>query len=208
MFVDIRDFTTLSENLNPTDNFLFINSFNKRMGPIIRKHEGFIMQYLGDGFMALFPNGAQNALRAAVAMNKELENFNRERIDKNRVPIKIGIGMQNGNLIMGITGDIERLDAAIISDTVNTASRIEGLSKHFGTNILITERCIENLTQPEEFDFRFLGPVQVKGKQKPIRLYECIDGDESSLFNHKLETLSIFNEGMKLISTRNLPWPR
>jgi adenylate cyclase len=198
MFVDIRDFTTLSENLNPTDNFLFINSFNKRMGPIIRKHEGFIMQYLGDGFMALFPNGAQNALRAAVAMNKELENFNRERIDKNRVPIKIGIGMQNGNLIMGITGDIERLDAAIISDTVNTASRIEGLSKHFGTNILITERCIENLTQPEEFDFRFLGPVQVKGKQKPIRLYECIDGDESSLFNHKLETLSIFNEGMKL----------
>ena len=198
MFVDIRDFTTISENLNPKDNFLFINSFNKRMGPIIRKNDAFIMQYLGDGFMALFPNGAQHALRAAVAMNKELENFNRERRAKNRLPIKIGIGMQNGNLIMGITGDIDRLDAAIISDTVNTASRIEGLSKHFGTNILVTQDCIDNLTQAEEFNFRFLGPVRVKGKQKPIELYECINGDEQILQRHKLDTLGTFNEGMRL----------
>ena len=198
MFVDIRDFTTISENLNPKDNFLFINSFNKRMGPIIRKNDAFIMQYLGDGFMALFPSGAQNALRAAVAMNHELEKLNVERRGKNRLPIKIGIGMQNGNLIMGITGDIERLDAAIISDTVNTASRIEGLSKHFGTNILITQDCIDNLTHPEEFNFRFLGPVRVKGKQKPIELYECINGDEEILQQHKLDTLGTFNEGMRL----------
>ncbi len=198
MFVDIRGFTSISENLNPKDNFLFINSFNNRMGPIIRKNKGFIMQYLGDGFMALFPEGSQNALRASVEMNKELEDFNEERIQKNRLPIKIGIGMQNGNLIMGITGDVERLDAAIISDTVNTASRIEGLSKHFGSNILITERCIQNMNDPEEFDFRFLGPVQVTGKQRPIRLYECINGDEATLYKHKLETLGTFNEGMKL----------
>lgn len=198
MFVDIRGFTSISENLNPKDNFLFINSFNNRMGPIIRKNNGFIMQYLGDGFMALFPEGSQNALRASVQMNKELEDFNQERIRKNRLPIKIGIGMQNGNLIMGITGDVERLDAAIISDTVNTASRIEGLSKHFGSNILITERCIKNMDKPEEFDFRFLGPVQVTGKQRPIRLYECINGDEATLYKHKLETLDTFNEGMKL----------
>lgn len=198
MFVDIRDFTTISENLNPKDNFLFINSFNKRMGPIIRKNQAFIMQYLGDGFMALFPNGAQHALRAAVEMNKELEIFNQERKVKNRLPIKIGIGMQNGNLIMGITGDIDRLDAAIISDTVNTASRIEGLSKHFGTNILITQDCIDNLTHPEEFNFRFLGPVRVKGKQKPIQLYECINGDEQVLQQHKQVTLGTFDEGMRL----------
>ena len=198
MFVDIRDVTSISENLNPKDNFLFINSFNKRMGPVIRKNEGFIMQYLGDGFMALFPNGAQNALRAAVEMNKELEQLNNERIENDKAPVRIGIGMQSGNLIMGITGDIERLDAAIISDTVNTASRIEGLSKHFGTNILISDSCIDNLTDPEEFDFRFLGPVKVIGKQKPIQLYECINGDEQVLQKHKLETLGTFNEGMRL----------
>ena len=198
MFMDIRGFTTLSEGLNPKDNFLFINSFNKRMGPIIRKNEGFIMQYLGDGFMALFPNGSQNALRASVGMLEELKEFNKERIAKKRLPIKIGIGMQNGNLIMGITGDMERLDAAIISDTVNTASRIEGLSKHFGTSILITGSCKENLTHPEEFDFRYLGPVKVKGKQKPIDIYECINGDNSNLLKHKLDTLKSFDNGMEL----------
>jgi class 3 adenylate cyclase len=198
LFVDIRGFTALSEKLSPRDNFLFINSFNKKMGPIIRENKGFIMQYLGDGFMALFPGGSQQALRASVQMHVALEEYNRERMEKGRPPVKIGIGMQSGDLIMGITGDVERLDAAIISDTVNTASRIEGLSKHFGTSILITGRCRDNLSQPEEFDFRYLGPVQVIGKQKPIALYECINGDSPALLQHKLDTLDTFNQGMEL----------
>jgi class 3 adenylate cyclase len=198
LFVDIRGFTALSEKLSPRDNFLFINSFNKKMGPIIRENKGFIMQYLGDGFMALFPGGSQQALRASVQMHVALEEYNLERMAKGRSPVKIGIGMQNGDLIMGITGDVERLDAAIISDTVNTASRIEGLSKHFGTSILITGRCKEKLTHPDEFDFRYLGPVQVIGKQKSISLYECINGDSPALLNHKLETLNTFNKGMEL----------
>jgi len=198
LFVDIRGFTALSEKLSPRDNFLFINSFNKKMGPIIRENKGFIMQYLGDGFMALFPGGSQHALRASIQMHVALEEYNRERVEKGRSPVKIGIGMQNGDLIMGITGDVERLDAAIISDTVNTASRIEGLSKHFGTSILITGRCRENLSHPEEFDFRYLGPVQVIGKQKPIDLYECINGDSPALLEHKLHTLDTFDKGMDL----------
>jgi len=198
LFVDIRGFTALSEKLSPKDNFLFINSFNKKMGPIIRENKGFIMQYLGDGFMALFPGGSQQALRASVQMHVALDEYNRERMEKGRSPVKIGIGMQNGDLIMGITGDVERLDAAIISDTVNTASRIEGLSKHFGTSILITGRCRENLTHPDEFDFRYLGPVQVIGKQKPIDLYECINGDSPTLLDHKLQTLGTFDKGMDL----------
>ncbi len=198
MFVDIRDFTSLSEGLSPKDSFLFINSFNKRMGPVIRKNAGFIMQYLGDGFMALFPSGSQNALRASIEMHKTLDEYNKSRLKKDRSAVRLGIGMQNGDLIMGITGDIERLDAAIISDTVNTASRIEGLSKHFGTSILMTGKCLTNLTNPEEFDFRYLGPVQVIGKQKPIKLYECINGDTKTLYNHKLKSLNKFNNGMEL----------
>jgi len=198
MFVDIREFTSLSEGLSPKDNFLFINSFNKRMGPVIRKNSGFIMQYLGDGFMALFPGGSQNALRASIEMHQTLDVYNKSRLKKKRSTVRVGIGMQNGDLIMGITGDIERLDAAIISDTVNTASRIEGLSKHFGTSILMTGKCLTNLTNPEEFNFRYLGPVQVIGKQKPIKLYECINGDPETLYNHKLKTLGTFNRGMEL----------
>lgn len=198
LFADIRGFTGLSERLDPKDNFLFINSFNSRMGPIVRKHEGFIMQYLGDGFMALFPKGSQNALRASVEMHRALEEYNENRLVKGRFPVKVGIGMQNGNLIMGITGDIHRLDAAIISDTVNTASRIEGLSKHFGCSILLTETCKEQLTHDNEFDFRYLGPVQVHGKQQTLGLYECINGDEATLRQHKSATLETFNQGMEL----------
>jgi class 3 adenylate cyclase len=198
VFVDIREFTTISEGLSPKDNFLFINSFNKKMGPIIRKNSGFIMQYLGDGFMALFPTGSQDALRASVEMHRELDLYNEIRASKNRAPVRVGIGMQNGDLIMGITGDIKRLDAAIISDTVNTASRIEGLSKHFGTSILMTGKCIQKLSNKNEFDFRYLGPVKVMGKQKPIKLYECFNGDHKELYEHKLRTLETFDKGMEL----------
>ncbi len=198
MFTDIRGFTTISERLAPKENFLFINSFNKRMGPIIRKNEGFIMQYLGDGFMAIFPKGSQNALQASVEMHLSLAEYNEERLEKNRLPVHIGIGMQNGKLIMGITGDVERMDAAIISDTVNTASRIEGLSKHYGTSILLTDLCKNNLSRPEVFDFRYLGPVQVQGKQKALDLYECINGDHVTLREHKLNTLHTFQQGMEL----------
>ncbi|RIA08782.1 class 3 adenylate cyclase [Flavobacteriaceae bacterium MAR_2010_72] len=198
LFVDIRGFTTLSENMSPTENFYFINAFNKRMGPIIRNNEGFIMQYLGDGFMAIFPNGAQHALNASIAMQKDLKTYNNQRKVKNRKPVKIGVGMQNGRLIMGITGDIERMDAAIISDTVNTAARIEGLSKYFGSNILLTDLCMKNLSDASKFNFRFLGPVKVQGKLNPIDLYECIDGDEPNLLKHKLNTLKLFKKGMDL----------
>lgn len=198
VFTDIRDFTSISENLNPKDNFLFVNGFNNRMGPIIRKNGGFIMQYLGDGFMALFPEGSEGALNASVEMHLMLQEYNEERALKNRMPVKIGIGMQNGKLIMGITGDSDRLDAAIISDTVNTASRIEGLSKHYGTSILLTDSCKANLTNPEKYNFRHLGTAIVKGKQKSINLYECIDGDPPKLLAHKLETSATFQKGLDL----------
>ncbi len=196
VFADIREFTTISEGLSPKDNFLFVNGFNNRMGPIVRKNGGFIMQYLGDGFMALFPDGPQSALTASVEMHKVLHEYNKERVLKDRMPVKIGVGMQDGHLIMGITGDSNRLDAAIISDTVNTAARIEGLSKHYGTSILLTKECKNKLTDQKEFNFRYLGPVQVKGKQKAIELYECIDGDEDLLFDHKLRTTPTFNDAM------------
>ncbi|MBC2838685.1 adenylate/guanylate cyclase domain-containing protein [Robiginitalea sp. SC105] len=197
VFADIRGFTTISETLDPRDNFLFVNGFNNRMGPIVRRNGGFIMQYLGDGFMALFPDGAQGALRASVEMQELLREYNLERKLKDRMPVEVGVGMQNGKLIMGITGDAKRLDAAIISDTVNTASRIEGLSKHYGTSILLTEECRKSLTDADQFDFRYLGRVQLKGKNKPIDLYECIDGDEPGLKNHKLTHLELFDQAME-----------
>lgn len=204
LFADIRDFTTISERMEPSENFLFINSFNKKMGPIIRKNNGFIMQYLGDGFMAIFPGGSQDAVKASVEMHNLLKIYNKglNGSNSNWPNIKIGIGMQNGKLIMGITGDVDRLDAAIISDTVNTASRIEGLSKHYGTSILLTGECYNTLSNLDKFDFRYLGLVKVKGKQTPLELYECINGDSHEMYALKVETLHLFNKAISYYYNR------
>ena len=98
---------------------------------------------------------------------------------------------------MGITGDHVRMDAATISDTVNTASRIESLSKHYGANILLTGDSKNAIHPSDSYHFRFLGQVMVKGKNSALKLYECIDGDNRDLFLHKIETKPTFDQGMR-----------
>lgn len=203
LFLDIRDFTSLSEKMTPEENFQFVTSFNKRLGPIIRQYGGFINQYLGDGIMAIFPDSAAKALRASIDILNSLKRFNQQQIENDLSPIRIGIGMHTGPLIMGITGDAERLDAATISDAVNTASRIESLSKHFGVSILLSEATLSLIENKVDFQFRYLGKVQVKGKQKPVKIYECFNGDPPDVIQEKIETLATFKQGLKFYYQRD-----
>ena len=198
LFSDIRDYTSLSEQMTPEENFRFVNAFNQRMGPIIQKHRGFINQYLGDGIMAIFPENTNDTLQAAIDMQQELHVFNQQRISNNEIPIRMGIGIHSGPLIMGIIGDEQRMDAATISDTVNVASRVEGLTKHFGVNILISEDVINKLQHPDNFNVRYLGLVQVKGKTEIIKIYECFDGDAEEMIVLKKETSAEFEKGLEL----------
>ena len=201
-FSDIRAYTTLAETMTPTENFRFVNAYNRRMGPIIENHDGFINQYLGDGIMAIFPDSPQQALMAAVEMQLKLQEYNLKRQVDGRDPIKVGMGLHTGMLIMGITGDGERMDAATVSDAVNASSRIEGLTKYFGTNILLSEDTLEKLEHPEQFHIRFLGKVLVKGKAQPLGIHECFDGDESEIRDLKVFTLDAFNDGLDLYFKR------
>ncbi len=196
-FSDIRDYTSLSEKLSPQDNFRFVNAYNGRMGPIIQNNHGFVNQYLGDGIMAIFPNSPTDALRAAIQMQLVLQRYNQQRNSQGRSTIKVGMGLHTGSLIMGITGDENRMDAATISDSVNSASRIESLSKYYGNSILLSEVTLKKIATPDEFHFRYLGKVQVKGKQKPLKIYECFDGETSDIFELKLATLPTFNAGIQ-----------
>ncbi|MBK9500790.1 MAG: adenylate/guanylate cyclase domain-containing protein [Leptospiraceae bacterium] len=129
LFSDIRSFTTLSEDMSPEDNFKFLNSYLHAMGPSIRKNNGFIDKYMGDGIMAIFPEGSTDALQSAIEMLDELAEFNRTREKNGKLPIRIGIGIHVGYQMFGIIGDAERLEGTVISDAVNTASRLEGLTK-------------------------------------------------------------------------------
>jgi class 3 adenylate cyclase len=196
LFSDIRDYTTLSEQMTPEENFRFVCSFNERMGPAIRKHNGFINQYLGDAVMAIFPGQASDALNAAIEMHEEVQKLNEERLLKNEPAIKIGVGIHTGPLIMGITGDENRMDAATISDTVNTASRLEGLTKQYRASILLSDACLLQI-EKENYYLRYLGLVQLKGKQEPLHIYECFSPNTKEEVARKQKTLSLFNEGIE-----------
>jgi adenylate cyclase len=195
-FNDIRGYTTLAETMTPAENFNFVNAFHGRMGPLVEQYGGFINQYLGDAIMALFTQNPVNALRAAIGMQLVLQTYNQERSRKNRIPIHMGIGIHTGPLIMGIIGDQNRLDAATIADSVNTSSRIESLTKHFGVSILLSEESLKKIDAPQAFKFRYLGKVQVKGKNEPIGIYECFDGDTPELQEMKSKTLADFEKGL------------
>jgi len=196
LFTDIRDFTTLSEKMTPEENFHFVSSFNARLGPVIRSNNGFINQYLGDSIMAIFPENPEDALRAAVGMQKAVHELNKERKEVGLSSIRAGIGMHTGSLIMGITGDEFRMDAATISDTVNTAARIESLTKYYKSPLLLSDHTLKYLNGQNSFHFRHLGNVRLKGKNNLLSIIECINGFEELQFERKLHTLSLFSTAM------------
>ncbi|MEO8720273.1 MAG: adenylate/guanylate cyclase domain-containing protein [Ginsengibacter sp.] len=197
LFTDIRNYTSLSESMTPEETFGFICVLNSRLGPVIRRHNGFINQYLGDSIMAIFPLNASDALYAAIDIQKEVQDFNKIRESKNKPLIQIGVGMHTGPLIMGITGDYDRMDACTISDTVNTASRVESLTKHYKASILLSDASLKQITHKENFHLRNLGLVQLKGKLSSINIHECFSCNTESELQRKLETLPIFNEAVR-----------
>ncbi|MGD1943886.1 MAG: response regulator [Leptolyngbyaceae cyanobacterium] len=129
LFADIRDFTTLSEQMTPKDNFKFLNAFLSRMEPAIAEHNGFIDKYIGDAIMALFSRSADDALQASIAMLQRLHQYNQERLGYHKSPIEIGIGINTGAVMLGTVGGRNRMDSTVISDTVNVAARIERMTR-------------------------------------------------------------------------------
>ncbi|HPS85166.1 MAG TPA: adenylate/guanylate cyclase domain-containing protein [Spirochaetota bacterium] len=198
MFSDIRSFTSLSENMTPKENFDFLNSYLKHVGPVIRKNNGFIDKYIGDAVMALFPHSADDALEAAVGMFENLYAFNEERIKKGDLPIEIGLGLHTGQLMMGIIGEEERMEGTVISDNVNFASRLEGLTKHYGARILISEMTHSMLAHPERYLMRNLGKVRVKGKNDPVAVFEVLDPLPFKQKSMKIKTKDVLEKGIML----------
>jgi DNA-binding response OmpR family regulator/class 3 adenylate cyclase len=187
MFADIRNFTTLSETMTPQENFNFINDYLSQMDPIIDNNNGFIDKYIGDEIMALFPNSADDAVKAAIGMLKQLVNNT----------ITIGIGIHYGPLMLGTVGGQNRMDGTVISDAVNLASRVEGLTKTYKTPLLITEQVYNKLIDQNKYKIRIIDHVTVKGKTKPVTIYEVFDANPLPCLKLKLKTLKDFESGVK-----------
>jgi class 3 adenylate cyclase len=202
MFSDIRDFTPLSESISPQETFNLLNSYLERVSPVILEHNGFIDQYVGDGIMALFPSSADDAVRATVAMMRELEIYNTHRQRVNYSPIRIGIGLHTGSLTLGIIGGAQRMQGTVIADAVNLASRLENLTKRYGAPVIVSQETLEQLSDRRQYHIRTLDRVKVKGKSTAVTLYEILDGEPEERMMKKLRTLPLFDEGLTLYYDR------
>lgn len=203
-FSDIREFTSLSETMTPEDNFKFINAYLKRMVPIIRQNSGIIDKYIGDSILALFSNITDNALQAAIETQKEVSKYNLHRLKNNRKAVVVGIGIHTGELMLGVVGDEERLENTVISDTVNIASRIEGLTKLYDARVIISEKTLKNLSNPENYSFRYLDRVKVKGKSTAISVFEVFSSVDNSNVELKIKTISDFEKAIELYQLKNI----
>jgi class 3 adenylate cyclase/PAS domain-containing protein len=198
LFADIRDFTTLSETMTPQENFNFINAYLSRMEPAITSNNGFIDKYIGDAIMALFSDFADDAVKAGIAMLNILTNYNEDRQRVGYVPIQIGIGINSGSLMLGTVGGKSRMDSTVISDAVNLASRIEGLTKYYSVPLLISQQTLERLRNPADYAIRIVDKVQVKGKSQYVVVYEVFDADPPEIRSAKLANLPVYSEAMLL----------
>jgi len=197
-FSDIRAFTQLSEALTPEQSFAFINSYLSRVVPLVTEHRGFVDKYMGDAIMALFAEtgGPDDAVEAAIDMQKKMIEYNYHRSKMEYRPISMGIGIHTGTLMLGVVGVSDRMEGTVISDSVNLASRLQAIAKQFNCPLIISEHTFMALTDPGKYKYRFIGKVRVKGKDAPISAFEIFDGLPEEEFEHKMKANTFFEQGM------------
>ncbi|KUJ96705.1 MAG: adenylate cyclase [Desulfonauticus sp.] len=196
LFSDIRGFTTLSEKLAPEELVSLLNKYLTEMTQIILQEKGLLDKYIGDAIMAIFgtpiyyPEHALCACKSALSMLLKLEELNTNWKKTKGLELNIGIGINTGEMVAGNMGSIERFDYTVMGDNVNLASRLEGLNKYYGTNILVSEFTYEQVK--EHFSFRLIDKVRVKGKEKPVKLYELLPEKKATIFQSYKEEYEEF----------------
>ncbi len=202
MFSDIRSFTSISEALSPTELVNLLNSYLTPMTDIVLRHDGTLDKFIGDAIMAFFgaplelEDHARRACVTAIEMVDKLQELNREWKKNNWPEIKIGIGINTGEVAVGNMGSQSRFDYTVMGDNVNLASRLEGTNKVYGTTIIISEFTYKEI-DPEEIFCRELDYVRVKGKKKPVRIFEVIDFT-SRIDDKTRKARDLFEEGLEL----------
>jgi len=201
VFTDIRGFTKISEELSPQEIFDFLNEYLSGIVPIIQKHGGFIDKFIGDSVMALFPNHPDHAIDAVMEFGHFVTAFNEMLVkEKNMSPIHVGSGIHTGSMMLGTIGHDHRLETTVISDAVNTAARVEGLTKHYDTSMIMTEETLKKLENKEQFHYRFLDKVQVKGKSKILSVYQLLPKEEKL----RVSYMPHYNKAIELLEAEKV----
>jgi adenylate cyclase len=205
LFSDVRGFTTISEGLSPTQLTELMNEFLTPMTKVIHKHRGTIDKYMGDAIMAFWgaplldPQHARHALLAAMDMVAGLQALQGHFKAKGWPPIQIGVGLNTGEMTVGNMGSEFRLAYTVMGDAVNLGSRLEGLTKEYGVHIIVSE--FTRAAVPD-FAYRELDCVRVKGKDRPVRIYEPL-GLAADLTPADLQELAQYAEALRLYQAQS-----
>ncbi|HCF59895.1 MAG TPA: adenylate/guanylate cyclase domain-containing protein, partial [Myxococcales bacterium] len=198
LFSDIRDFTTYSERLSPEQIVAFLNTYLTPMTRAVLGTQGYLDKYIGDAIMAVFgapvprAEHAPQALDCALRMHRELDTL-RPEAARLGIDLRIGVGVNTGEVIVGNMGAEERFDYTVAGDSVNLASRLEGLTKVYGVFCLVGERT--RRAAGARFCFREVDLVQVKGKSQPVAIYELLGGGEHPVASYG--QLDLFERGVE-----------
>ncbi len=200
LFSDVRGFTTISESLSPEDLSVYINDYLTTMSLVIREgHRGTLDKYIGDAVMAFWgapmadPDHAQNAVLAALDMMKQAKVLNEKFHAKGWPPFAIGIGVNSGVMRVGDMGSQIRKAYTVMGDAVNLGSRLEGITKQYGADILIGQETKERISG---IVLREIDMVQVKGKDEPITIYEPL-GLEGEVEQKRLDEIKLWNQALR-----------
>jgi adenylate cyclase len=200
LFSDIRGFTTLTEELGPHATVSMLNEYFEIMVECIQKEGGMLDKFIGDAMMAAFgiPVGHDDdedrAVRASVAMIRSLAAWNVTRTNEGKKPVNIGIGLNTDIVVSGNIGSKKRMDFTIIGDGVNLAARLESACKQYAARILISEFTYKKLRGT--YRTREIDLVVVKGKTKPVAVYEVLDYHDDKTFPKLMDVVNQFQDGI------------
>jgi adenylate cyclase len=206
LFTDVVGFTSISEKLTPKELATFMNEYLTAMTSIIYEHGGTVDKYIGDAIMAFWgaplddPEHALHAVEAALAMRKRIVTLQQEMMAKGFPAIKIGIGINSGQMRVGNMGSSYRVAYTVMGDAVNLASRLEGLTRQYDTWVIVGE---VTRAKVEGYLWRELDLVRVKGKNEPVAIHEPC-GAEISLAKEYADDITLFNN--MVVSYRNKDW--
>jgi two-component system sensor histidine kinase ChiS len=205
LFSDIRSFTTLSEKMTPQQTFNFLNSYLKRMDPLVWSNDGFIDKYIGDAIMALYPNGAESALKSGIDMIAYLPVYNEHRRSCGYDPISIGIGIHVGEVMLGTIGHDRFMQGTVISNAVNLTAHLEALTKIYGAALIVSSDVVFALQDPTRYSFRFLDQVELKGMVEPVSVFEVLDGAPLAASDLKSATKETFERAVNEFHQNRIP---
>jgi len=209
LFSDLIGFTTLSEKADPEALVAQLNEYLTRMTSVVFSNGGTLDKFIGDAIMAVWGNvrsfgvtqDAKNCARAALAMRLELRQLNEKWREEGRMGLGMGIGINQGEVIVGNIGSQERMDPTVIGDSVNLASRLEGLTRIYGVDILIGATVAELVR--DEFHLRSVARVQVKGKSKPVDVFTFVGARNEEVDPQFLKWLESYEEGLEKFRSRD-----